>query len=78
MEYQGYIFIFSFKLLHDHYFLVHFNIAYILYHQESGVPQGLDLSVTLFAITINVMVDVAGPSTSTSVYLDNMTIYYSS
>jgi hypothetical protein len=49
------------------------------YPQENGVPQGSILSVILFTVAINVMVNAVGPSEAASFYIvDDIAIYYSS
>jgi hypothetical protein len=48
------------------------------YSQDNGEPQRSVLSVTLFTIAINGMVNTIGPSVATSLYVDDVTIYYSS
>ena len=45
--------------------------------QEQGVPQGSVLSVTLFAIAINGIVDVLPPGVSSTLYVDDLSISFS-
>jgi hypothetical protein len=46
--------------------------------QENGVPQGSILSAILFANPINILVKAVGPSVATSLYVDNVAIFYDS
>lgn len=46
--------------------------------QEMGVPQGSVLSVTLFSIKINSIVNAIGPDVHKCLYVDDYTISYSS
>jgi hypothetical protein len=46
--------------------------------QENGIPQGSVLSLTLFAISIKGLVNAFGPPVTTSLYVDDLAIYYSS
>ena len=48
------------------------------YSQEAGVPQGSILSVTLFSLKINSIVSCLLPDIKCSLYVDDLTIYYSS
>jgi potassium voltage-gated channel Eag-related subfamily H protein 8 len=50
----------------------------VRYPQENGVPQGSVISVTLFAVTINGMINAVGPSVATSLYVDDISVYNSS
>jgi hypothetical protein len=52
------------------------NLCDILKKMEC--QKGSILSVTLFAITINLMVNTVVPSVATSLYVDDIAIYYSS
>ena len=46
--------------------------------QEGGVPQGSVLSATLFAVTINNVIDTIPLSVSKLLYMNDLTIYYTS
>jgi hypothetical protein len=62
------------SFIQDHY--LHVCLSSVLsvhYPQETGVPQGLILSVTLFAIAINGVEEVVGPSVLALPYLDDVT-----
>jgi hypothetical protein len=50
----------------------------VRYPEENGVPQGSVLRVTLFAISIDGLVNAVGPSVTTSLYVDDVAIYFSS
>ena len=54
------------------------NIYSDLYSQETGVPQGSILSVTLFSPKINSIVSCLLPDIKCSLYVDDLAIYYSS
>jgi hypothetical protein len=54
------------------------NVFSALYPQGNGVTQRLVLSVTLFAVAISGMFNAVGPSVTTSLYVDDVAIYYSS
>ena len=49
-----------------------------LHNQEMGVPQGSILSVTLFLLKINSIVDVVNPRFDRSLFVDDFCISYSS
>lgn len=49
-----------------------------LYFKERELPQGSVLSVTLFLVTINGMVNAVGPFVATSLYVDDFAVYCSS
>ena len=48
------------------------------YSQEEGLPQGSILSVTLFSLKINSIVSCLLPDIKCSLYVDDLSIYYSS
>jgi potassium voltage-gated channel Eag-related subfamily H protein 8 len=66
--------LFVLSFLQDRHIHVHLsNAISTLYPQENGVPQGSVLSVTLFAVAINGMVNTFGPSVTASLYVDVVT-----
>ena len=54
------------------------NIYSDPYSEEAGVPQGSILSVTLFCLKINNIVSCLLPDIKSSLYVDDLAIYYSS
>ena len=65
--------------LSDRYFNVRVgNIYSDPYSQEAGVPQGSNLSVTLFSLKINSSVSCLLPDIKCSLYVDDLAFYYSS
>jgi hypothetical protein len=74
---RGQLHVFISNFLQDDYFGVRFgSVLSARCHQENGVSQGIVLSVTLFAITINGAVNVFGPSVSASLFGDDLAIFY--
>ena len=49
-----------------------------MFDQEMGVPQGSVLSVTLFALKINSIVEAISPGVECSLYVDDFLIVYRS
>jgi potassium voltage-gated channel Eag-related subfamily H protein 8 len=67
------------NFLQDPYFCVHLgDVCSLCFVQENGVLQGLILSVTLFSVAINGVTNANNQSISTSLYVDDIAIYYSS
>ena len=65
--------------LSDRYFKVRVgNIYSDPYSQEAGVPQGSILSFTVFSRKINNIVSCLLPDIKRPLYVDDLTIYYSS
>jgi len=54
-----------------------YNALSDTYQQETGVPQGSILSVTLFALRINEITQVLSGDTEASLFVDDLAIYYS-
>ena len=64
--------------LSDHYFKVCVgNIYSDPYSQEAGVPQGSIISIPLFSLKINSIVSCLLPDIKSSLYVDDLAIYYS-
>jgi hypothetical protein len=58
---RGWLPLFIADFLQEHYFLVHLSsVLSPLHPQESGVPQGSVLSVILFTVAINGIVNAVG------------------
>jgi len=66
------------NFLHDRSFNVKtYNALSDTYQQETGVPQGSILSVTLFALRINEITQILSGDTEASLFVDDLAIYYS-
>jgi hypothetical protein len=75
---MGQLPLFLSNLLEAYYFHVqHGNVLSVQYTQENGVPEGSVLSVTLIEVTINGMVNTVEPSVVILLYVDNISICYS-
>jgi hypothetical protein len=48
-----------------------------IYGQDLGVPQGSILSVTLFGIKVNSIVNAVRPDVTCSIFVDDFTVYFS-
>lgn len=71
---QGWLSLFFFNFLQDCYFQVCLGIVVSALHlKENRVPQGLVLSVTLFPVAINGIVNGVGPS----LYVDDVAVIVS-
>ena len=65
--------------LSERYFQVRIgNTLSNVFAQENGVPQGSVLSVTLFSIAINGIIESIPTSVQSSLYVDDLAIYCSS
>ena len=72
---RGNLPLFIVDFLQDRKFQVKIGDKYSdTYNQEMGVPQGSVLSVTLFLIAINTVLQIMAGQTSTSLYVDDMRI----
>ena len=79
MGLRGRLPLFIDKFLTDRTFRVRIGTSYSdTYDQEMGVPQGSILSVTLFIIKINSIVDCISPDVDSSLYVDDFHICYRS
>jgi hypothetical protein len=65
-------------LVFVNYINIILDTVHHLCFQENGVHQEQVLSVTLFAFAINNTADAVGPSVSTSLYVDDITVFYGS
>lgn len=75
---RGHLPLFIKNFLYDRQFQVRTNCALSSPHrQETGVPQGSILSVTLFALRINEITKLLSSDTEASLFVDDLTIYYS-
>ena len=74
----GNIYSFIEEFLTDHYLKVRvgseFSEAYI---KEEGVPQGSVLSVTLFAIAVNSLMESIPPGVQGTLFVDDLAVYCS-
>ena len=69
---RGYLPIFISKFLENRSFKVRIGSTFSdAYHQETGVPQGSILSVTLFGLKINGIASCIRPGTEASLYVDD-------
>jgi hypothetical protein len=65
------------RFLQARYFCVRLgNVLSARYPQENGVQQGSVLSVALFAISLNGLMNEVRPSVTTSLYVEDVAIYY--
>lgn len=77
MGFRGYLPIFISNFLSNRVFRVRVrDVLSDLHVQESGVPQGSILSVTLFSIKMNGIVRVMGSNIFRSLYVDDVCICY--
>jgi hypothetical protein len=78
-NHRGWLPLFLFNFLQDHYFCVHLsNVLSAHCPQENRVPQRSILSINLVAFGFNGMDSLLGPNILRSLYDDDVTIFYGS